>query len=149
MMTQFPDPSGLISTIIHLFDRQIRIKVSVTPGVTIPQFDTAIVITAANVGMRGTSLGTAYLEFPGDKKIPLSASFLGPNLYRNAPDPYEFAPGKPDLMIAVDAKIVSASLREIGFSGVIPFKASISGIGGKQHNSKKKLLNTDTGFVIN
>jgi hypothetical protein len=147
-----PDPFGIFSTIIQQFDRRIRIKVSVVPGFTVgtvvPQFDKGIVITAANVGMRGTSLGSAYLEFPADRQIALP---LVPNQYRyrSAPDPYEFAPGKPDLIIAVDGKYIAAALREEGCSGIIPFRASISGVGGKRYRSKEKLLNTDTGYVSN
>jgi hypothetical protein len=139
---------SVVSTLIYVYDRRIRIKVTVTNNIDMPDFKKAIVIQAANIGTRGTSLGSEFLEFPQNFKMWFPEGLWGASHRRMAPDPYEFAPGKPDLMVVIDSKAVAASIREDGFSGLVPFKACFSGAGGKKYKSKEKLLNADTGFVI-
>jgi hypothetical protein len=138
--------STLLGLVRLLLDRRIRIKVKVTPGLTEPDINKVVVINAANVGMRGTSLGSAYLELPRQKRLFLP---IGPYQQRTAPNPYEMTPGSPELTISFDNKEIAETLKKEGYSGKIPFRALVDGVGGKQYKSKKKLINANTGFVIN
>jgi hypothetical protein len=156
---------ALLSTLIYLFDRRIRIKVTITPGSVRPKDRVFVVpnvedftIAAANLGTRETSLGMARLEFPRTPKareMPLIGELplVGQMIYdRNVPDPYEFAPGKPDLIIRANGKIIADSVRAglLGWImfGTLPFRASIAGVAEKRHRSKKMLLDALTGVVI-
>jgi hypothetical protein len=137
--------STLLALVRLLLDRRIRIKVNVTPGLTVPDFNKAVVINAANVGTRGTSLGSAYLEFPLESRFLLP---MGPYQRRTPADnPYEIAAGRPDLTISHDNKEIAEALKK-GYSGKVPFRASVDGVGGKRYKSKKKLIDANTGFVI-
>ena len=98
----------VIPVILFLLNRRIQIDVRVTSATSPPAFDPLIDITAANVGMRATSLGSVYLDYAN------RVTYLQPslNVYRSAPDPYEISPGSPDLTIVVNGKAFAASLRE-------------------------------------
>ena len=122
--------STLLALVRLLLDRRIRIKVNVTPGLTVPDFNKA----------------SAYLEFPLESRFLLP---MGPYQRRTPADnPYEIAAGRPDLTISYDNKEIAEALKK-GYSGKVPFRASVDGVGGKRYKSKKKLIDANTGFVIN
>jgi|BarGraNGADG00212_2_1021979.scaffolds.fasta_scaffold04990_2 hypothetical protein len=135
----------LVSAVFFFIKRRIRIKVRVQNGCISGMFSSTrvLAITAANIGTRATSLGTTYLLFPRFK-MPL----MGPYVRREAPNPYEIAPGKRDLDIYVSSDWIANGLTELGISGEIPFRVVISGAGGKQYKSKKKLLRAELGQII-
>jgi hypothetical protein len=73
---------------------------------------------------------------------------MGPYQRRTPADnPYEIAAGRPDLTISHDNKEIAEALKK-GYSGKVPFRASVDGVGGKRYKSKKKLIDANTGFVI-
>jgi hypothetical protein len=133
---------AVVSTCIYLYDRRTRIKVWVMQNFA---DNRVFVIEAANVGLRGTSLGEVRLEFPKDRAVPVSDEALNS---RNFGDPYEIAPGKPDLIIVANGAFMAERMKNWGFRGELPFRAAIRGTGRKLHRSKKKLLDLSTGIII-
>jgi hypothetical protein len=124
----------------------------VTPGLSkrlqrrlkLPDFNKTVVINAR--GQTRTSLGNAYLEFPLGMRLLLP---MGPYQQRIPPDnPYKIDGGK-SLIISHDNEKIAEILQNEGYSGKIPFRASIDGVGWRRYKSKKKLIDANTGIVIN
>ncbi|MGZ4891299.1 MAG: hypothetical protein ACXV2B_03405 [Halobacteriota archaeon] len=144
-------PAGAYVAGLAISRRLHPLFINVAPGLTrrlqrlgLPDINKTVVINA--LAQRRTSLGNAYLEFPLGMRLLLP---MGPYQQRIPPDnPYEIAPGKR-LIISHDNKKIAEVLQNEGYSGKIPFRASIDGAGWRRYKSKKKLIDANTGIVIN
>jgi hypothetical protein len=135
----------LIALIITRYiDHRIRIRVTVGNALTTPDLTKAISIQASNLGTRGTSLGTPYLALP---KPGTSLAFMTP-YSRNASNPYEISPGKPDLSVLENIAVVADKLKKEGYSGHMPFRAVVPGVGGKEYKSKKMWFDLEGANVL-
>ena len=134
----------IVLIITRYIDRRIRIRVTVGNALTTPDLTKAISIQASNLGTRRTSLGTPYLALP---KPGTSLAFMTP-YSRNASNPYEISPGKPDLSVLENIAVVADNLKKEGYSGLMPFRAVVPGVGGKEYKSKKMWFNIESAFVL-
>jgi hypothetical protein len=124
-------------------DRRIRIRVTVSFRIAGPDLTDVIEVRASNIGVRGTSLGTPSLKLPHNRQL-----FLIHPYTRSAPNPYEFSPGKPDLVVTKKIEGLTSSLKDEGCSGLVPFVAIVPGAGDKRYKSKKMLFDMDSGDLL-
>jgi hypothetical protein len=141
----------IASSLIYYYSWRPRIRVHVFNASILskaPGRHDVLMITAANHSwQRTTTLGTSRLAFSRDVSLGQPMEF-----YRDPQDlPYEIRSGSKELTIGYDKGQLVQWFKEAEsgkWGKRVPFHAVISGQGRQEFRSKKKWLNTETGFVL-
>lgn len=142
---------AILSTIIvgafiysYYLNSRIRIRVTVSNAIAIPEGTNLMEVRASNIGMRVTSIDAPIFRLPHNRQLNPPIPYD-----QSVRVPYEFCAGKPDFIVRHSIESLTSRLKKEGYSGLVPFTAIVPGTGGNRYKSKKMALNLDSGFISN
>ncbi|MGZ8937136.1 MAG: hypothetical protein ACXW02_06585 [Halobacteriota archaeon] len=141
---------AILSTIIggafiysYYLNSRIRIRVTVSNTIAIPEGRNLIEVRAANIGMRATSIDAPIFMLPHNRQVNPATPHD-----QSVRVPYELCAGKPDFIVRHTIESLTSRLKKEEYSGLVPFTAIVPGTGGNRYKSKKMVLDLNSGLIL-